>query len=259
MENNYILLQSCNLKIGMMAVNGVWRTKLSGNDIELDACMERYLAYILVGKKNYNEVSSTLRLINRRITPIDIESFISNFIESHPSEEMEFDMDLVPIYATDTIHSFVPNSFCYDVPLTKAQESDLLDILKNKEINRKIAVEQWFYRYINRYNLIPKYKKDVPIQHEELARNFCVSHGIDIDKLGEVESVKVSNKPLRSRKRSYLFYLKCYCGIMVYLAIAIMFIFYGDKVRDPFMLGTILMTIGWLMIGIPLYLIFGRK
>ena len=39
----------------------------------------------------------------------------------------------------------------------------------------------WFYRYVNKYALSPRYKRDKDIQYEELTNTFCEQHGIDAD------------------------------------------------------------------------------
>ena len=46
--------------------------------------------------------------------------------------------------------------------------------------------------------------------------------------------------------------------MLLYIALAILLIADNDKITDSFNLQTFLMTIGWLMLGIPLAIIFNK-
>lgn len=179
MNNDYLFLQDKNLKIPLLAKNGIWKFKLGDIEWTLPDCMERLYAYLIIGESDFKSVSATLRANNKKITPIEIDEFISHFEKTHSSIEETFSIQSVPSYATDLKPLCLPNLFSYEVLLSSAQEQELLDIVKQNTGNRRERLKAWFHRYINRYNLIPRYKRDIDIQDEELAISFCRQHGIN--------------------------------------------------------------------------------
>lgn len=258
--NNYMLLQSKNMKVSLLSKDGIWKTKLAGNDIKFDASIERYFAYLIFGTRNFGDVSTTLRMYNKHISPPDIDQFIEDFKSSHLVTEVGFDVNLLPTYATDKQLLHIPNPFSYDVVINVEQEQELLDILRNIAVNRKVRLEWWFDGYIRRYGLIPKYKRDYEGQEQELAMQFCRQYGVDINTLYSTEnrSKKTTRKTtMKPVSHVIKWYSIAFVSLMVYIYIFVLLIRYES---DEFYWWSFLVnTIGWLMIGIPLYLIFGRK
>ncbi len=266
-DTNYMLIQNKNLKVSLLSKDGIWKTKLAGKDIKFDASIERYFAYLIIGSGHFGDVSATLRMHNKHIAPPDIDQFIEDFKSSHPVKEVEFDMNLLPTYATDKQLLHIPNPFAYDVVINAEQEQELLVILRNTAVNRKVRLEWWFDGYIRRYGLTPKYKRDYEGQEQELAMQFCRQYGVDINTLYTTEnrSKKTTRKTtMKSVSHAIKWYFIAFVSLMAYIFISVLLIGYEvhissteEAYKSYFELA--LNTIGWLMIGIPLYLIFGRK
>ena len=136
-----------------------------------------------------------------------------------------------------------------------SQETELLSKIQKQEGNVVGALEYWFNWYIRHYGLSPKLKRDIPIQGREITRMFCIQHGININKLPNTPSLGSTS---RKQKVGLGFKVKVIIYILLYIALAIWIIADNDKITDSFILQTFLMTIGWLMLGIPLVIIFNK-
>lgn len=255
MSPQYIIFQDKNIKVPLLAQNGIWKFKLSDINWRLSDSLERYYAYLIFCDQNYGELSRALRLMDRHITSIEIDEFVQYFRTKHPVEKECFSWCNIPIYATDITPLKFPTPFGYDVDLTKSQELELLSKIQKQEGNVVGALEYWFNWYIKQYGLSPKLKRDIPIQAWEIARMFCIQHGINIDKLPNKLSL---DSTVRKKKVGWVFQLKVIICILLYIALAILLIADNDKITDSFNLQTLLMTIGWLMLGIPLAIILNK-
>lgn len=177
--NNYILLQNCNVKVLLLSKNGVWKFVLNDVAWEIPVCLERLYAYLIIGEKDFKSVAGTLRENNKNISVVDIDNFIELFINTHTTIDSEFAIEDIPVYATESEPLTLPNPFSYDVLLTAEQETELLDIIKNGNRQYRSLLEDWFRKYINKYCLTPRYKRDIERQYQELAIAFCRQHGIN--------------------------------------------------------------------------------
>ena len=182
MDHNYMFLQN-NLKTNLLAENGFWEFELAGKSWKLSDSMERLYVYLILVENDLTSVSANLRAHDRKISVTEIEEFYEYVKETHPTEKCVFDIMSLPTYAKPGAPLYLPNPFSYEVPLTVSQEQELLDILKQKNDLRKLLLRQWFGRYIERYALMPRYKKDEKIQRSGLAISFCRQHGVNYEEL----------------------------------------------------------------------------
>ena len=190
-DNNYMLLQPRNVRIPLLAKNGSWKFTINKEKWEIPDCMERLYAYHLIGCQSPSMTSNTLRANYRNITPIQIEAFIRHFEKTHPVEEYPFDINEVPVYATEKNPLEVPTDQPYRVLLTPEQEREVLDLMRNNtEGDGRKPVNRWFRRYVNRYGLNPRNQKQDLTHHKNLAEWFCEQHGIKYDALYNIEKVR---------------------------------------------------------------------
>lgn len=256
MNQQYIIFQDKNIKVPLLAKNGIWKFKLSDINWRLSDSLERYYAYLIFCGQNYGELSRSLRLMDRHITTIEIDKFVQYFRSKHPAENECFSLSDIPIYATDIAPLKFPTPFGYDIDLTISQESELLSKIQKQEGNVVGALEHWFNWYIRHYGLSPKLKRDIPIQGWEIARMFCLQHGININKLPNTSSLDSTS---RKQGVGWSFKVKVIICVLFYIALAIWLIADNDKITDSFNFQTLLMTIGWLMLGIPLAIILIKQ
>lgn len=255
MNKQYIIFQDKNIKVPLLAQNGVWKFKVSDINWRLSDSLERYYAYLIFCEPNHSELSCALRLMDKHITTVEIDDFIHYFRKMHPVEEECFNWGKIQTYATDVVPLKFPTPFGYDVDLTISQESELLSKIKRQTGNVVGELECWFNWYIRHYGLSPKLKRDIPIQGWEIARMFCIQHGINIKKLPNTLSLDLTT---RKKKVAWGFQIKVIICVLFYIALAIWLIADNDKITDSFNFQTLLMTIGWLMLGIPLAIIFNK-
>lgn len=196
MDNNYMLLQNRNVRIPLLSKDGSWKFTINRKKWEIPLCMELLYAYHLIGAQDYAATSATLRANYRHITPIQIEEFIQYFEKTHPVENCSFDINKIPVYATDKYPLCVPNCFSYDVLLTEKQEKEILDVIKkiNNTEDGRGNVSRWFGEYTARYSLIPNRRSDVTFPEWDLARTFCEIHGIDFEGLFSEEARKEDDR-----------------------------------------------------------------
>lgn len=195
-NNDYIILQNKNFKVPLLSRNGVWNFEINKVKWGLPDCMERLYAYLIIGENDFKSVAGTLRANNKHISALEIDNFIVYFESTHPVETICFDLDVVPIYATDSMLLRLPNPFSYDILLTHNKESELLNIIKTADKKRD-TLQQWFRRYVNRYALTPRYKRDVELQYEELSIAFCRQHGINYYQLSNCRTNQKRMSPIQ--------------------------------------------------------------
>ena len=182
--NSYILLYGKNLKIPLLANGYEWQFKLNGIDWAIEAHMERHYAQLIFGENNLDEVFLALRQYNKKLTPADMDEFVRYFKQTHPTIDETVDIQEIPCYAIQGSPLYVPNPFGYDFWLEAKQERELMDIIRQEDEKfRSRKIKAWFFRYVDRYCLQPRYKRDAKIQHKVLAVNFCRQHGIVLEHL----------------------------------------------------------------------------
>lgn len=255
MSKREIIFQDKNIKIPLLAQNGIWKFKLSDINWCLSDSLERYYAYLIFCEPNHGELSCALRLMDKHISTVEIDEFIQYFRATHPIKDECFSWDNIPAYATDVLPLKFPTPFGYDVDLTISQESELLYKIKKQDGNIAGDLECWFNWYVRHYGLSPKCKRDTSIQGWEIARMFCIQHGINIKKLPNTLSLDSTS---HKKKVGWFFQVKVVICALLYIAFAIWLIADNDKITDSFNFQTFLMTIGWLMLGIPLAVIFNK-
>lgn len=189
--NNYMLLQQRNVRIPLLAKNGTWKFTINKEKWEISDCMERLYAYHLIGSQDYKTTSATLRANYKHITPIQIEAFIQHFEKTHPVEEYQFNINEIPVYATEKNLLEIPTNQPYRVLLTPKQEQDVLDVIKNNtEGDGRKSVNRWFRQYVNRYALTPRNKNQEFTHYKNLAEWFCEQHGVKYEALYNIEKVR---------------------------------------------------------------------
>lgn len=190
---NYMIFPN-NTMVQLLARNGVWKFKINGKNWSMYSSVEQLMAYYVLFRYKYNiaKVSGLLQANYKRLDPMTIEMLISYFKKTHPIEEFEYSLENIPIYATENLPLYIANPFSYDAPITISQEKELLELIKSANDPKK-ALQWWFSRYVDRYALSPRYKRDIDIQYQELAISFCEQHGIDYWKLMTKEEKAYQN------------------------------------------------------------------
>lgn len=189
--NNYMLLQQRNVRIPLLAKNGTWKFTINKEKWEIPDCMERLYAYHLIGNQDYKATSATLQANYKHITPIQIEAFVQHFEKTHPVEEYQFDINEVPVYATDKRPLQIPTNQSHQILLTSDQEKEVLDLIKhNTETDGRTPINKWFARYIYRYNLTVRNQNKVYTYNKQLAEWFCELHGIKYELLYNIEKAR---------------------------------------------------------------------
>ena len=245
-------LNSC---ISLLAKDNVWNIKIGNQKCKLDVSLECFLAYHIYISNDMYIISGTLRCYDKYILPSEINAFVANFKRDHPLEELVFKWSNIKHYATNETPLDIPNPFSYVVTIEKWQEIKLLHLLRSSR-NPKKEIEQWFGDYVEKYALSPKYKRDVPIQHIELASIFCQLHGIDINNIPEEEPIYDS----KIEKTIALVWkeIRWVVYVLIYLMAAWFFVWLGEFVEN-FWLSLILGLVGMAMIFVPLANIFRKK
>ena len=240
-------LPSLNSCITLLADSNVWSTKIGDKEYVLPACLERWFAYHIYVSTDMPTISATIRCQNKQVTPSEINQFISDFKSTHPLEQLKFKWSHITHYATDKNPMEIPNAFSYAINLEKWQEIRLLYLLRCAR-NPKRAIEDWFLDYCEKYALTPKYKRDVAIQHIELASTFCALHGIDINQIPQEEFYNSKTVKIIAGIWREIRMLVC---ILLYAMVAMSLILLGDKIKGVF-ISTVISLIGWGMICVPL-------
>lgn len=189
--NNYMLLQQRNIRIPLLAKNGTWKFTINKEKWEIPNCMECLYAYHLIGNQDYKATSATLHANYKHITPIQIEAFIQHFEKTHPVEEYPFNINEIPVYATEKVPLEVPTVQSYRILLTPKQEQEILDLMKNEDNpNRRKEVRQWFRKYTERYALKPRNPYQTLSHYDALGDVFCEIHGVNTNFLYDAERIK---------------------------------------------------------------------
>lgn len=241
-------LPSLNSCITLLADSNVWSTKIGDKEYALPACLERWFAYHIYVSNDMSMISGTIRCQNKHVTPSDINQFIADFKSTHPLEELKFKWSHITHYATDDNPMEIPNAFSYTIHLEKWQEIRLLYLLRSTR-NQKRAIEEWFLDYCEKYALTPKYKRDIAIQHVELASTFCALHGININQIPQEEVVY--NSKAEQIIVGIWHEIRMLVYILLYVMAAMGLILLGDKIKGIF-ISSIISLIGWGMICVPL-------
>lgn len=238
-------LDSC---VTLLANNNVWHTNIGSKKYKLNASLERLFAYHIYVSKDMYVISGTIRCQDKDVTPAEIDQFVSDFKQSHPLEQLPFKWSHIQHCSTDELLLDIPNSYGYRIALEKWQEIRLLHVLRSSR-NPKQSVEQWFLDYTEKYAITPKYKCDISTHHLELAATFCELHGIDINNIPQ-EKVVYHSKTEQVIAICYQ-HIKMWAFIFLYIAVAVMLMHYHDTITDSFILQGIILTIGWLMLILP--------
>ena len=179
--NNYMILPN-NTRVPLLAKDGVWEFKIDGKKWSMWAAVEQLMAYHLLYEGRFSEASKLLHANYKRLSTADIDALITYFKESHPGTYEQYSLSNIPEYATDSQRIYIANPFSYEIALNIIDERELLTILKDSS-DPKSALQGWFFNYVNKYGLSPRYKADIDIQYRELAIGFCRQHGVDYWKL----------------------------------------------------------------------------
>ena len=178
--NNYMIFDK-GIEIPLLARNGVWEFVFNGQNWRMDRSVEQLMAYhIFIGNDaNIPEVSALLQANYKRLSSATIEKLVLYFKKTHPIKNIQqYSFKDIPIYAEEDCPLYIANGFSYEISLTPKDEGELHEILKCSD-DPWMDLIGWFYLYIEKYSLSPRYKRDIDIQYEELASNFCMQCGID--------------------------------------------------------------------------------
>lgn len=237
-ERNYIYLQDKDVKVKLLAKKGYWDFNIKGEYYSIPASLERYYAYMIFSEKNTGEVASTIRLTKKNISPDQIDDFVNHFIETHELESVEFELENIPVYATERTCIEIAHPFNYNVLLSKKQEIELLAIVSSEETKSIEPIKQWFFKYRKAYGLDAKLKKDKLIQDEELALQFCRQHGINPFDLNKHKYDTETHTIIYSKERSFVLWMfslfvYCFAGYLTICAYNFLFdadwFGYGDN------------------------------
>ena len=200
--NNYMIFLP-NIKIPLLSRNNVWKFKLNGRDWQMFRAVEQLMAFYLFAN-NYADTAGASGLLQanyKHLDPLTIEALISYFKKTHPVERIQkYSFEDIPVYAKEGEPLYIANSFSYDAPLTPADENELLEIIKHS-IDPYTDMLGWFYKYVNKYALSPRYKRDIDIQYEELTNTFCNQHGIAVDMFFSSDFIKYQSESDKSGQR----------------------------------------------------------
>ena len=198
--NNYMVFNNSR-KVPLLSRNSVWEFQFNGQNWQMDRAIEQLMAYHIFSSHNMISVAELLRANYKRIDPLTIDSLISYFRKTHPIEKIQkYSFKDIPVYAEEGLPLYIANPFSYDVPITPADEKELLEIIKHS-IDPYTDMLGWFYIYVDKYALSPRYKRDIDIQYEELTNTFCNQHGIDVDMFFSSDFIKYQSEPDKSGQR----------------------------------------------------------
>ena len=195
--NNYMILPN-NTRVPLLAKDGIWEFKIDGKKWSMWAAVEQLMVYHLLYEGRFSEASKLLHANYKRLSTADIDALITYFKESHPVTYEQHSLWSVPAYATTSQRIYIANPFSYEVALNIIDERELLTILKNSS-DPKSALQGWFFNYVNKYGLSPRYKADIDIQYQELAIGFCRQHGVDYWKLMSKEEKVYQSMPEKEK------------------------------------------------------------
>ena len=187
-----------NTRVPLLAKDGVWEFKIDGKKWSMWAAVEQLMAYHLLYEGRFSEASKLLHANYKRLSTADIDALITHFKESHPVTYEQHSLWSVPAYATTSQRIYIANPFSYEVALNIIDERELLTILKNSS-DPKSALQGWFFNYVNKYGLSPRYKADIDTQYQELAIGFCRQHGVDYWKLMSKEEKVYQSMPEKEK------------------------------------------------------------
>ena len=195
--NNYIIIYNTGLKVDLKAKDGVFDIKVNRKVVlRIADSIERLFAYWIYGESSSGDVSSWLRdCWNKDITPMEIDSIISSFKESHPAQEVtNFEFSEIPLYATEEngLALPIPRTYCV---ISKEDERELMGLLVRFKNYPLPILKNWFCKFRGRYGL--DFQKKVgkwADQDEELAVSFLNQHGFNSSLTTNQELAKAIEK-----------------------------------------------------------------
>lgn len=207
-----MLLPKRDSHIEILAKDKAWTVKIGKNIYSFNVWIERLIAYDMFVSYDKGHISGFLRIRNKNITIQEINEFMEIFRETHPLCPHPFKWDDVKPISKENEFLVIPNSFDYEAAISHDNEKYLLDLLRKRG---REAVESWFERYVDRYCLTPKYKRDWSTHHLHLASTFCELHGINIGNIPEEEIILTKEDKIKEWKKL----LKITLGIIVYIVV----------------------------------------
>lgn len=216
-----MLLPKRDSHIEILAKDKDWTVKIGKNIYSFNVWIERLIAYDMFVAYDKGRISGILRLRNKNITIQEINDFMEIFRETHPLCPHPFKWEDVEPISKENEFLVIPNPFDYEAVISHDNEKYLLDLLRKRG---REAVESWFERYVDRYCLTPKYKRDWSTHHLHLASNFCGLHGFNIGNIPEEEIILTKEDKIKEWKKL----LKFIVGIIVYYGLSIYFVMNDD-------------------------------
>jgi hypothetical protein len=174
---NYMSFQLIDAKIKLLAKNGFWNFTVAKNKYNFSISQERFFAYMVFSNGDISGVSRNLRMLNRNMSPAEIEDFVQYFKDTHPLIKETFQLEMIAPWANEKRPLEILNPFSFSIQLSKEQENELIEIILSDEKNRFDTLKIWFGRYLLKYGFEPKHK-DKEWVEQELAIQFCIQHGI---------------------------------------------------------------------------------
>lgn len=176
-ENKYMMIHETNCKVPLLSKKGYWAFNIKGTSYKIPSSIERYWVYLFYGEENKGEIAEWIRdYLIKNATPMQIDDVIDMFVKTHPVEQLEiFNWEQIPLYADDKLGLIIPLPY-YSCTISKEQEQELLDIVRDEE-DFFDSVMEWFADFREEYGLdySKKLKDD---QDYYLALNFLQQHGI---------------------------------------------------------------------------------
>lgn len=187
----YLLINKKNVKVPLLATKSKpYQVKINDSYTASWNLMDEAWLVTNMYLLNKNRIARSLRADHPEIGPVEIEKFFEIVKTDHPTEEIDFKWDDVPVYATTDSYCelYLPWLYKHSIKLTLEQENDVLGIAKDDVLGKKERIIQWFRRYREKYGVDTKLKRDKGIQDEDLADMFCLVHGFELGAIDNCQS-----------------------------------------------------------------------
>ena len=264
----YIVVQKINARIPILSSEKEYLIKFGRYKLVFSPFFEAIWIYMIYGSScSVGTFSELLREKYKDIRPSEIDQFIEIFKADHPQEHEEFNIKKIPMLS-EPDEDFVMNMnlFAFPIAFSYQQEKFLLEKLNTLDANIASFIQNWWHRYCSRYAIHARLKRDMGCEAKELADVFCHIHGFDIYWLQRQYNKKIEIQATEEQKKqsklsnftnSLFGWIKLLLLIFTYIMIAVGIIAFGSSI-DNFIIGGIVMTIGFGMISVPLALLFGK-
>lgn len=198
--NSYIVVYNTNARIPLNSVrNGKGQITMKfghGREFTYNPTQESELCTLIFGNLMRKDLVAWVNeKFNNELEPDEIENFVYVFVSTHGyRERVGESLGAIPLIATDdTYCELVSPMFEKTVKLTKREEELLLRMLVTRKrpaeswasngslpnITLMDALDKFFSGYCDERGIITKREEDRQNAGHELARHFCLLHGLE--------------------------------------------------------------------------------